>query len=284
MRKIWVALALICIVVGLGGLIFTGFDFIYNTGETEYSKKWTFEPGQLNALDIKSDYRVRVEFVQSPDHTNFIEVRGKASEEVAGKVEKAAIAGTELRLDLKNEWKLELRFLNFSGIGEQVVTVSLADGAILDTLRADTGSNRLTIDRARVKNASLVTSSGGLRIDGLTADDIQLASSSGSIRGEKIAGNITVKGSSGKIWIEQSEGAARIHSTSGNVTLTQERVSETDVRANSGSVRITVPRDFAGVYDVQTGSGSKNVPESKGQTDEVVKVRTSSGSVRIVPS
>lgn len=284
MRKIWFALALICIAVGLGGLLFTGFDFIKNTGETEYSKKWTFEPGQLNALEIKSDYRVRVEFVQSSDQTNFIEVKGKASEEVAGKVENAAIAGNVLRLDLNNAWKLELRFLNFSGLGEQVVTVSLADDAILDTLKADTGSNKITIHRGRVKNASLVTSSGGLRIDGLTADDIQLASSSGSIRGAGIAGNVTVQGSSGKVVLEQSEGAARIHTTSGSVTLTQAKVSETDVRASSGSVRITVPYDFAGVYDVQTGSGSENVPESKGQTNEVVKVRTSSGSVKIVQS
>ncbi|GJM75059.1 hypothetical protein HMSSN036_72750 [Paenibacillus macerans] len=86
---------------------------------------------------------------------------------------------------------------------------------------------------------------------------------------------------SGNIKFTDFTGNGKFKSTSGNITLENQRSDSLDIAVQSGNVKLSVDPQFQGFYDLKTKSGSITAPEEPQQTKDVLKVRATSGDIRI---
>lgn len=320
-QKTLIWLATILIIIGLVGTVMLGVVFgidsdAFNRG-VAYQKSWEFEAEEFQEIRIKSSYDVTIQFTESDSEKSSIQIAGKVEDEVKQRLLQTEIVDHTLDLDLTYQNLFNISVFDFTTANRQSVTISLAKGTTLAALNADLSSSKLIVNDAIAQNINLKTSSGSLRVQRLQGQEIHLASSSGklegydlegnvraqassgdillknvtggldvtsssgSIKAFDITGNMKAKANSGNVNITQKEGTLTVKTSSGAVKLTQEKVQETDIQTSSGIVRLQVPKQFAGFYDVQSSSGSVRIPESKRETSEYIKIRTSSGSVRI---
>lgn len=317
-NKNLVRLASLLVGIGLLGIFLTGLDGkALNTGD-EYEQRWSFGAEEIQEISVLSSYGVTIEFIESQTGQSYVELEGKMNPEVVERVVKTQIKNNSLTLDLTHKNFFRLGFFYLSDFTRQKLTIALAPNSRLHFLQTDLSSNRLIVNDAKADRVDLRTSSGSLLVNRLEAQDIRLTtssgkleaydvqgiiegrsssgsqvwrnvhgafnteSSSGSIRAFNISGDMDVRASSGSVNIEQKEGFLTVETTSGSVKINkQQAVQEMDVRTSSGSIRIQVPRQFAGFYDVQSRSGHVRIPDSKRETSDYIKVRSSSGSIRI---
>ncbi|WP_025025825.1 DUF4097 family beta strand repeat-containing protein [Caldalkalibacillus mannanilyticus] len=316
-EKLIMIVAGLCIVSGLMGYAVTGFGLEGLNEGVAYERIWELDSEQLDRLSIQSDYNVLVQFVPSEDGRNTVHLRGKVHEEVLSQLEQTKVTHNKLNLLLKRPKRIEFKYLDFTGIDEQIITVALTDEKLIKSLEAELGSSQITIKNGILNYLDVRVGSGQVSIEQMEAEklDLQVSSgnmelsdilgsveakvgsgsikvnkvqgnfkaegSSGSITGSDITGDIDVQVRSGNIRLENTLGKVRVETTSGDIRLDQKAVSETLATTSSGNIRIFVPRDFAGFYDAQARSGSIRTPESKRETDQYIKARTNSGDIGI---
>lgn len=131
------------------------------------------------------------------------------------------------------------------------------------------------------------SSSGRVTVAGVAAAD--LATSSGSVRADRIAGPLKVRTSSGSITAGELSGPdADARSDSGDVRLGFLRPpASVTVETSSGEAALKVPAEPQTPYalDVSTSSGSRDItlPGTPSAASRLV-VRTASGDIRISAS
>ncbi|MGG6314190.1 DUF4097 family beta strand repeat-containing protein [Paenibacillus macerans] len=313
-NKKWSFLGILLIVLGFAGMAYQQFDF----GETlpSHQQKWTFDPGGLKALAIDSDYDVDVEFIDSPDGSNYVEISGNMKQETIDRLKQTELSGNTLQLNLKEDFDWNFFSINFQSTRQQI-TVALADRSPLEQISSKSRGSNGEFSGLNAAKIDLSVSSGNLRADSVVADQLSLAATSGNITAEKIRGNTKIKLTSGNIKVEELQGtlnakstsgnitakkvegpadaavssghirfedytgAGVFQTTSGNVTLSDQRSDSLDISVRSGNVTLSADEQFKGFYDLQTGSGNITSPDSPRQTQDLIKVRTTSGDIRI---
>lgn len=277
-NKRWSVLGIVLIVLGFAGMAYQRFDF----GEElpSYQQKWTFEQDALGSLILNSDYDVDVEFIDSPDGSNYVEVSGNMEQEAIDKLKAEQITGNTLQLDFKDNFDWSFFSINFQSTTQRVI-VALADGSRLQQINYKSHIGNGDFSGLRAENIDLSVSDGNLRVDSILAGRLSLASTSGNITAKNIAGQAEVSVSSGNIKFDGFTGNGTFKATSGNIILTDQRSDSLDISVQSGNATLSADPQFRGFYDLQTTSGSITAPDSPQQTKDVIKVRTTSGNIRI---
>ncbi|WP_339157884.1 DUF4097 family beta strand repeat-containing protein [Paenibacillus sp. FSL W8-0186] len=314
-KKGWSLIATLCIILGIGGMIYQGFDF--EKEQPAYTQKWTFGDDELQSLSIDSDYNVNFEFIHSPDGTNYVEASGNLPQKSIDKLTGTKIAAQSLALHFQEEYVIRFLSFNFRS-STQHVTVALADPErSLNQISVDLLANNGNFKALRAKEISLETKSGNLTAQNLTADRLKIQNFSGIISLDEIAadtdikltsgnvrlnnirgsltsemtsgdfsaqdmkGDIQVTATSGNIKISEWTGNGTIKSTSGNITIKEQRSDSLDISIHSGNVALSADPEFQGIYDLRATSGRIEAPDSPSVTEDLIKVRSTSGNITI---
>lgn len=314
-KKGWTLLATICVILGISGMIYQGFNF--EEKKPAYTQKWTFNDNELQLLSINSEYDVEFEFITSPDGTNYVEASGNMPQKSIDKLTDTKIADQSLALQFMEERIVRFLDLDFQS-STQYVTVALTDPEqMLNRIDVDLLANNGNFKALRAKEMSLKTNSGNLAVQDLAADRLQIKNFSGKVSLEQVAadtelnvtsgnvkldhftGNLTSKMTSGdfsaqnlqgdihatmtsgNININDWTGNGTFKSTSGNIAIREQRSDSLDISIHSGNVSLSADPEFQGTYDLKATSGRIESPVSPGVTDDLIKVRSTSGNITI---
>lgn len=314
-RRSWTLIATLFIILGISGMIYQGFGF--EEEQPSYTQKWTFGDNELQALSINSDYHVEFEFINSPDGTNYVEASGNLPQKSFDYLTNTKIADRSLALQFKEEHVIRFLSFNFQS-STQHVTVALADPEqALNQIAVDLNSNNGKFKALRAKEISLEASSGNMDGREITADHLQVRAHSGRISLEQVAADTELRVTSGNVDFDQFNGSLSVKmtsgdfsaqnlegdieatmtsgnlrvsdwtgngafkSTSGNITIKDQRSDSLDIGIHSGNVSVSADPGFKGTYDLGTTSGNIDAPDSPGVTDDIIKVRSTSGNIKI---
>ena len=280
MRKLTMTAGVVLVLLGLA-LIFAKGG-VGSESLPSFEKTWSFASSELNDLQVQSDYPVELSFVKSTDGSNSVYVNVQGKQKMIDAVQQIELSGGTLDLDLREpHWSfLNIIGLIFSRPKEEII-VALTDDAAIERLKLKLSSGSIEARDVVVKQVEIEISSGSASIENLKAEHLNLDMKSGSIKGNGIQANTSIESSSGSIKLEHLTGPAQVRSSSGSIKIYKDDTTDLDIHASSGSIYVHMPESFAGSYDVQTSSGSVRVPDSKRDTKDLVKVRASSGSIRI---
>jgi hypothetical protein len=258
---------------------------------------------RMREISIVSDsLALEVNFIADGEGSNSIRVEGRAKPEVIDLIKTAKVENGKLNLRFKEKWRWGL--FNFSDWNQkQVITVSLTDEAMqsLGLLKVVNDSGSVSVNGAAALESIIGSDSGSIRLGELQGDTLTVKSDSGSIKMDGYAGNslsitsdsgsihtgtvrakLKASSDSGSITVDRLTGASEVRSDSGAIRIVKDDETGADVSNDSGSVRITVPASYSGSYDLKSDSGSIHHPDPVGTSGELIKVRTDSGSIRIV--
>lgn len=268
--------------IGVIGMMATGFDF---GDELPYhEKKWSFAGEELKQLIIESrSVNVDVAFIPSADESGYVEFKGNLEQETFDLLEQASLANGTLKLDFQNKRVIRFLHMQFSR-NERQLTVALPRDQILEFVQVKMSSANGSFDHIQAAKVDIETSSGIITVSDLTANQLQLETSSGNINAKDIQAVTKATSKSGNITITNLVGTGKVESHSGNIVVVQQSADALDIESSSGNVTITASSEFSGFYDLQSSSGNIKSPESKRQTPDVIKVRTSSGNIKIKES
>jgi len=294
--KKWLALAVICIGIGLLGTSIYGVQF--GDKREAYSKRWDFKSDELQDVIMKANFSADIEFIASPGSDGYIEVDGKWDPAVIKSFEQASLKDGTFKLSQTEREQLQF-FTLYWNDRDSKITIALPEGHQLNEVKLDSSSSDWSLTGLNANLLELNNTSGSVRLEDisaphveldLTSGDIQASSihgdmtvnqSSGSFTADQVAGNVNSEITSGDVKITQLDGAATIRFTSGSIRIEQSHSAPVDVSGQSGDIFIQAAPDFEGVYDARATSGDVNVPESPMISKEVIKARTTSGSIRI---
>ncbi len=257
----------------------------------------------MQEISIVSDsLALEVHFVVDGNGSNAIRVEGKARPGVIESIQAAQVTNGKLNLHFKEKWRWSL--FSFSGWNEkQVITVSMTEEAMqsLGLLKVTSDSGSVKVDGAAALESIIESDSGSIRLGALQGDALSVKSDSGSIKLDSYEGTslsirsdsgsihtrtvraeLKASSDSGSITIDQLTGASEVKSDSGSIRIVKVDETGAVVSNDSGSVRITIPASYSGSYDLKSDSGSIRNPDPVGTSGELIKVRTDSGSIRIV--
>ena len=294
--KKWLALAVICIGIGLLGTSIYGVQF--GDQREAYSKRWDFKNDELQNIMMNANFSANIEFVASPDESSYIEVDGKWDPATIEGFEQATLSNGTFTLSQKERPRLQFFTLYWNN-SQQTITVALPEGHQLNEVNITSTSSDLDLKGLHANTLELNNTSGSVQLQDITVPSIQLELTSGDIKASAIAGDMEVKQTSGSFRLDglngdvssriqsgdtkitQLNGAADVEFTSGSVKIEQASSGPIDVSGQSGDITIQAAADFDGIYDAQATSGDVNVPESPMVSREVIKARTTSGSIKI---
>jgi hypothetical protein len=278
MKKLTIIAGVVLVLIGLAALSPQGWKF--GKQLPSFDKQWPFASGELQDLRIESDYPVELKFVKTGDGTNAVSINGQAPAKTIQQLLYTELDSGTLNLDLRENPRKFWDFFDFNfRRTPEIIVVSLADGSVLDKLGMNLSSGSLTMTDVQVKSADLTVDSGSAEINNLTADQWNIHASSGSVRGNGIHAESTVTADSGSVRLEHVTGKMHVTADSGSVKLYKDDTTDTDIKADSGSVYVHLPSSFSGFFDLQADSGSIRAPQSKRDTKDLLKVRASSGSI-----
>lgn len=331
-KRNWSFIAIIFIVLGFAGMAYQEFNF--GDDLPSYNHKWVFDEGEFSALVVDSDYSIDMNFIDSPDGTDYIEMSGNMQQESIDKLQQLKLSNGTLNLALEEKFRMSFLTINFQS-QKQHITVALSKEKSLDTIQVDLGANNGDFKDLRSQNVEISTSSGNIEADSITAEVVKLQASSGGISANqiqgnteakvtsgninvntlagslvarttsgniklnditgslsshatsgnitvnKVQGNVDASGSSGNLKFIDFTGSGKFKLTSGNITLTNQRSDSLDISVSSGNVTLSKDPEFQGFYDLKTSSGSIHSPESPQITKDIIKIRATSGNIKI---
>lgn len=311
-NKKWSLLAVILIVIGFAGMAYQGFNF--GDEYPYHEQKWTLD--SLDSLAVNSSYDVDVEFIQSKDGSNYIEIKGNMTQDTIDKLKETTLSGPDVNLDLTGKEQWGFLVINLQN-GKQHINVALADPKMLDTIRFELRYHSGNFSGLQAKNIELATSSGNLSASSITSEHLTMKTKSGNIKVAKVQGDTLISNTSGNVTVEQLQGALTAHgtsgglavhdlegpleanltsgnikiknftgvgvikNTSGNVSISGQRSDSLDILVRSGNVNLSVDPKFRGIYDLKVDSGNIKAPDSPMETTDLIKIRTNSGNIRI---
>lgn len=260
-------------------MVATGLEF---GDELPYhEKKWSFTVDELQHILLEtSSSSIEVSFVTSKDNNGYVEFRGNLEQENFDLLSEASISNGTLQLSLQQ--KRVIRFFHFqTGSNKRQFTIALPAGQQLDSFAVNMYSANGKFNQVQANQVEISSSSGRITINELMAEQLKLESSSGNIYANNVQANAIVSASSGNIEINKLAGEGKIETSSGNIEVTQLGTASLEVEARSGNVTIYPDKEFSGYYDLQSSSGNIKSLESKRLTTDYIKVRTTSGNIKI---
>ncbi|MDO7906420.1 DUF4097 family beta strand repeat-containing protein [Paenibacillus sp. JX-17] len=277
MSKKWFLLAALLILIGAGGAAVFGFG---SQEGDDYEQKWTFSSQELRSLLIENAGSARIEFAPSSNSEGSVLVKGKWSKDDIERMKETALENGQLDLDISKKQGFRL-FSIFNKDYTQKVTVSLPQNSELERLAIKGTSGDIALADTQARNMSIQLTSGTMDLSSLTADQLDLSITSGDINAQNIKANVTANASSGQIKMNELNGSATVKLTSGDVDIRQKTAAGVDITCSSGNVNVQVAADFKGSYDARATAGEVSIPESVGESKDIIKIRTTSGDINV---
>lgn len=270
------------LLIGVIGIMATGFNF---GDELPYhEKRWDFSGDELKKLFIESrSINLDLKFDPSLDGSGYIEFIGHLEQANYDLLQQATITNGTLHLDFQQK-RIDRFFQMQLGSNERQLTVVLPENHLLELLQVNMNSANGSFKHVHADNVDIKTSSGKITITELLANELNVETGSGNIKANNIHAITHAISSSGNITITNISGQGKINSGSGNIEIIQQGTESLDVESSSGNVSITASSQFNGFFDLQSRSGNIKSPESKRQSQDLIKVRSSSGNIRIKES
>lgn len=306
---------LILVIVGVIGMSSNKFNF--GDDLTEYHQKWNLDTDTLSHLVINSEYDTDIEFVHSTDGTQSIEIQGALEDNTIEQLEQIRMENGKLEINMVDD---SIHFINVSFRSHKVqLTVSLPkenpltdvnvdfnssngkvsnltaqnidlatssgnltiQSIIADQLKVDLHSGNGKVSNITVKNVDLATNSGNLTLQSITAQQLHLDLHSGNLIGTDIQSDTIATVGSGDTKFINYSGIGNFSAQSGNIKLVQKGPSSLELSSKSGNVTVTPDPNFKGSFDLNTKSGNVNSSESLRESNDLIKVRTNSGNIKV---
>lgn len=263
----------------LGGILII-FWFFFQPIQ-EYDRVWNFHTGQLESVYIQTDYNMQIEYKESTDDTNYIEIKGAANQKVVRALDETDIVQKSLTLHLSKPGSLGKLADKASRHDEtQYITFVLARGTQLHKIEANSTSEWLRIRQIKADQAILKTTSGQVKLDGFQGELLHIQTGSGDIETFKTRGQVEAGSGGGNIKVIDAEGNLNVQTDSGNIQLSGE-FTRASVQTVTGNITIALPADYEGRYDLETTTGKIRAPMSIPSSSNYIKVKTISGNIRI---
>jgi DUF4097 and DUF4098 domain-containing protein YvlB len=153
----------------------------------------------------------------------------------------------------------------------RTVAVKTASGSIrsddalnFSVINLESASGSITANDIKSDTAVVKTTSGSIKVQGITANDIQFSSSSGSIRCGVASGNTAIHTTSGSVDFERVNGDVIADSISGRIDL-QMVSGALKVKTASGGIHCAVAESAGNIaLSAASGGVTLDVPQSQG--------------------
>ncbi|KGX84011.1 DUF4097 family beta strand repeat-containing protein [Pontibacillus marinus] len=262
------------LIIGVGGLVFMGFQgkafsFTSFFGDVEsFEKTASFNSSDITRidLDVSSD---DVQLHRS--ETNEITVRyyGESNNhEKAVESFYAEQQGDTLQIGTKSTVNFGISYRDVN------IEISLPEKQ-WEEISLSSSSGDIKAVNLEADNLAVKLSSGDVRFDDIVASQIGVKTSSGSFEGDHIKGELTVQTSSGDVELfrQELDHNVSIKSSSGDVSIqASEKPSNLFVQfdSSSGEADIAFPMKFSSMDE-------SHIKGSVGEGKYEIKVNTSSG-------
>lgn len=300
--KSWFSSAILLILIGAAGVV--AFDYKLSEDTPAYSKTWTIEQGDLEQLLYDNDRATTVRFEPATDGKTTVTLSGKMYQKQIDALQAIQAEKGVLDIDVPHD-RFRLMEINFDlwNSNRQELIVKLANPDALNLISLYSSSGSMKVSGAAADKISIAAGSGSMKLEDVKGDTVQIKagsgsitledvkggqilidSGSGSVTGKKITGPSKITTGSGSVRLSDMNGPSSVDAGSGSVRFAQSATSTDSVtiETGSGSVKVTPSAQFQGLYDLRSESGSVKAPDSKAASTEIIKVRSGSGSIRII--
>ncbi|WP_211747351.1 DUF4097 family beta strand repeat-containing protein [Paenibacillus sp. Marseille-Q4541] len=312
-----IRLAVLCIVVGLIGVAFFGFEF--GDKRVDYDQELSFQAEDIDSLLVKTEDSTHIIFTSTDENNVSVHFKGKWKPDTIEGLKQLQPENARLTVDTrskdsfsffsfstdfsknvmeisipKEKWLTEVSLDNVSsdnditGLYAKRITLKSTSGNLnLSNIQAEELSAKLTsgtmkADQVKASEfASFELTSGNLKLSSIEAKEITTKQQSGDVQAKDIQGNYNASLTSGNLTVDGLAGEGTIRMKSGDVDIVQKTKGNLDIETISGNVDVEATSDFAGFYDVQATSGNIHTPDSLRTGTELIKVRTISGDIKI---
>lgn len=262
------------LIIGVGGLVFMGFQgkafsFTSFWGDVEsFEKTASFNSSDITRIDLD----VSSEDVQlNRSESNKIKIRFYGESNNHEKTVESFYAeqqGNTLQIGTKST-------VNF-GISYRDVNIELSlPEKQWEEVSLSSSSGDIKAVNMKSNNLDVKLSSGDVQLDDVKANQIDVKTSSGSLEGDHVKGELTVQTSSGDVELfrQELDHNVGISSSSGDVSIqASEKPSNLFVQfdSSSGEADIAFPMKFSSMDE-------SHIKGSVGEGKYKIKVKTSSG-------
>ncbi|MDS0528426.1 DUF4097 domain-containing protein [Clostridium sp. SHJSY1] len=294
------------IAIGVAGLLVYG---IVNGGDMKnmfrpfvISSDKNLKVQKEEEIDIKDLEKVNIDFsssdiiIESTDEPN-VKIVQKASGDLDDD-EKFIINKSGNEVTIERSYEKIFKLFSFGWINESIEVYIPKNYNKNLFVHTSSGNIKCSLDEV-VDNATLKATSGNIAIiKNLNVNEADLEVSSGNINIESLSSKkYTVDSTSGNVNVKSVAGTGDIKTSSGNIEVNYKDIDEySQVYANSGNVRIEIPKELSFEFNGECTSGDiksnfdLNYKDKKGNkaTAQIgnapykkLDVKTSSGNINI---
>lgn len=301
-------LAIGCIVLGVLGLFVYGVEPLFSHNNTTvknlpadsekfleeqkdskdneqlYRYDFTYDfDKSLRNLDINAD-QGDIEIKWVLDGGNRIEMTGQATAGVIKRIQDADISNGKLSLDYSYERKLweRIQLFDFGNWNQKhTITIHADKDFVLEQFEANVAMGMFYMDGGQFKNMNVDCNMGELTLKNATGERAELDADMGKVVVDNVDAELKVKASMGEIEMKDTRQVVNAKANAGSIYIRQATAHNITAESNMGSVNIDVASEFEGTYDLKVSMGEVKAPESKGKSDQIIKVNADMGSITI---
>jgi len=269
MKKLFIT-GLVLLVVGLGGLLLTGFR---NETKT-FTEEKIIDTNGINTLDVKVDVG-EINIIESVREDIFVQYEGNVP--TARLQFDAERNGNQVEIAAREKRSFVLiPHINFHK--KQTLTVEIPKTG-LGKVSVDGDAASVNVDAEHAKEFNITTDTGKITVHKFDGDYMKVRSDVGAVVVKDASGELDILTDSGKIEISLKEINKDIHLESdvGSIHVDMKKVPESfvfDVDSEVGNVKVN---GLEGFEKVERSS----FRYQKGEKGPVLRARTDVGSITI---
>lgn len=153
----------------------------------------------------------------------------------------------------------------------------------VDSLRAESTSGEVIINKADTTDISLVTTSGKIDCESVESDKIKINSTSGNVQIQSLDGEVSYTSTHGSLSVESAKGSGSYKvENSGKLQVNYDELSGDLYMFNKNdSINLTLPQNLSFEFKATTKNGSVDIPFD---VEVSTKERTTKGTIGSDPS
>ncbi|MBC1646761.1 DUF4097 domain-containing protein [Listeria welshimeri] len=241
------------------------------------TKEWDLANGDISKIAFSSNHDTLVEWKESTNGKNYVELKGNYSKDDKKAIEKLKpVSDNGKTIDInvpeENNW---FNFGKIYAYGQQKLTVYLTKDSKLNALQIKTNSGDLNISNFKVEKLVTSSSSGELKVNRIVADTAEISTSSGDIDLSNTKANTVLETNSGETNITKLTGDLELDGSSGDVTANGIKAKNLKIAISSGEIEFT--NGAVTELAILTTSSGDISAHSKGE----LHVESNSGSIEV---
>ncbi|MCL2051409.1 MAG: DUF4097 domain-containing protein [Lachnospiraceae bacterium] len=268
--------------IGLAMAIFLMAVFVFCIFMIMYMPRGSFYIGGANAA-LRHTTNIRITEKTSLDVSAFSEniyfLKSDTDELIIkeyyrNKNKKADLRHSDQTVTIRGEQQINISILGF--VAGERIEIYLPEN-YAGNIKASISSGNIKSDfNFMAQQLSFEANSGSISLNSLTAGNINVRASSGTIRIIELIGDAEIRANSGSIVIDRIDGFLDVNASSGTVRIAN-LSGGIKVQSNSGSIRISV-KELDGNISATASSGSINIELPK---DSAFNFSANTGSGRV---